>query len=291
MMPWRAALPALLAMLVAWPARADESARPQVLASIRPLALITRALAEGELEVRTLPGVDVAPHDFVLRPSALRSLREAALFLWMGPALERPLERVLARDPEIRALALLPSGAPGATPDPHVWLDPREAAAIARRISTGLRERGLLDASRADAALARFEQAMQSREAAIVAEFAGLQDVPFVVMHDGLGVFAARFGLAQAGALPTTHEQQPGARSLAGLRRTAIARDARCLFRGPGDSESLARTLAEGTRMRIVELDTLALHAPDTAQGFDAFLQTLAQAVAGCLRAAPEESS
>jgi len=289
MTPWRAALPALLVLLAMNPARAAEA--PALLTSIRPLALIAEALVGDAPPVRTLSGVDAAPHDFLLRPSGLQALRAAALFVWMGPELERPLERVLAREPAIRAFAVLPRLDPREAADPHLWLDPRRASAIAGLLAAELRARGLLDEARGASALQGFEAAMRAREAAIATQFEGLREVPFVTMHDGLRVFVARFGLAQAGALPATHEQQPGARSLAALRRVALERGARCLFREPGDSVELARTLAEGTALRVVELDTLALQAPHGARGFDQFLQALAQSMADCLRAAPVEPS
>lgn len=296
MISWRAALLVLVAMLTVRPAHADDlpvhgNGNAQVLASIRPLALITRALVGDALEVRTLPGVATAPHHFVLRPSGLQALRSAALFVWMGPALEQPLERLIAHEPAIPALAVMPMLAAGSEADPHLWLDPRQAVAIAGVLAARLREQGLLDEAQAAPALARFEESMRRREAAIAASLAGVEQVPFISMHDGLRVFVARFGLAQAGALPATHERQPGARSLAALRRVAIERGVGCLFREPGDSDDLARTLAEGTAMRIVELDVLARQAPDTVQGFDEFLQNLAQTMADCLRAAPVEPS
>ena len=285
----RAALLALFALsaLCAVGVRAQQT---DVVTSIRPLALITRALAGDAFVVQSLPGVDAAPHDFVLRPSGMQALRAARLFVWMGPTLEHPLARVLSRDAEVPALAVLPALGVDAAADPHLWLDPRRAIDIAQVVAASLRERGLIDAAHETAALVRFTQAMQSRERAIAAEFAGVESAPFIVLHDGLRAIVARFGLQQVGALPASHDTQPGARSLAELRRAALQRHALCLFREPRDSADLARTLAEGTAMRIVVLDTLAQEAPDTAQGFDDYLQSIAHTMAQCLRAGSSPS-
>jgi zinc transport system substrate-binding protein len=287
MTPWRVRLLAVL-VLLSCGAAADDAA--PVVASIRPLALIVRALTADTLPVAVLPGVDTAPHDFVLRPSGLQAIRAAPLFLWMGPSLERPLARVLERNAGVPALAVLPALGEAAGADPHLWLDPGRASAIARVVAAELGRRGLLQADAAEAASARFAQAMDVRASAMEQAFAGVEQVPFVVMHDGLRALVARFGLRQVAALPVTHDAQPGARTVAALRRVAREQHAVCLFHEPGDSADLARTLAEGSAMRIVVLDTLALDAPQTAHGFDLFLDGIARGMAECLRAAPLES-
>jgi ABC-type Zn2+ transport system substrate-binding protein/surface adhesin len=76
---------------------------------------------------------------------------------------------------------------------------------------------------------------------------------------------------------------------VAQLRRTAIGQGARCLFREAGDSEALARTLSEGTSMRVVELDLLAIRADESTREFAEFLLSVAGRVADCLRAEPME--
>ena len=70
---------------------ADESL-PLVLSTIRPLHLIVLALAGDRVDAREFPGIGASPHDFVVRPSAIRLLESARVVFWIGPELERPLE-------------------------------------------------------------------------------------------------------------------------------------------------------------------------------------------------------
>jgi zinc transport system substrate-binding protein len=274
----------LCALLMFASANADAAGRATIVASIRPLALIVRAIGRDALDIAVLPGVESSPHDFVLRPSALERIADAQLLVWMGPAMERPLAGVIARLDAAQTLALQPR-LQAAESDPHLWVDPRGARALAQAIGVELRARRLLDETALAQHLAEFDTAMQLREQAMSAGFAGLEKVPFATLHDGLGPLVRRFGLNQVGALPATHEQQPGARSVAALRRTLASSGAVCLFRERADRAELAATLAEGMRLRIVELDPLALAARDEAQGFDKFLAGLGRAIAACLRA------
>ncbi|MFM7273015.1 MAG: metal ABC transporter solute-binding protein, Zn/Mn family [Gammaproteobacteria bacterium] len=255
-----------------------------LLCSIRPLQLIAAEIGGEEFEVRALASASASPHAFVLRPSERRELSDARLFLWMGAALERPLEQLLQRQPPRAALALLPAIGPEGV-DPHVWLDPRAAVSMARAMASAIvRETGAAQQT-LDARLAAFEASMRVRKAQTAALLEPLRATPFLAMHDGYRGFVARYGLRQVAALPGDHGHQPGARSLASMRRVAHETGAVCLLRQADDSAALARSIARDAGLRIVEVDPLAARAAD----FDTFLATFAADVARCLTDGPEK--
>lgn len=262
-------------LLLAAQLRADA---PVVVSSIRPLGLLVEALTGDGLHSRVLSSAGSSPHDFVLRPSERAVLDSARLVIWMGPALERPLEGVLRRNPA-PSLALLDP----AETDPHLWLDPRAAAGMARRISAALVAEGLLPQDEAAHRLAQLEARLREREVQTAAALAPLRTVPFLALHDGYRPFVARYGLRQVAALPGDHERQPGARSLLALRRAARESDARCLLHEPGDNLSLARGLADDLGLRAVEVDPLAHQAGAGPEAFDVFLGRFAADVQRCL--------
>lgn len=269
---------------------ARDPAPALVVSSIRPLDLIVREVAGPLVTARPLPGIDASPHDFVLTPSDLRLIRNAEVLFWIGPVLEGPLARVLERLPEVPAVALQDTlGAPGE--DPHLWLDPRLALGIGRYVAAELERRGLVPRAELAPRLAVFEARMREREAAISAELAGLERVPFLSMHDGYRHFVRRFGLNQVAALPARHEHQPGARAVAGMHAAALRHGAVCLLRERADSASLAASIAAQTGMRTVELDPLARETLGGEHGFDAFLEHFSGALATCLRGGPRESA
>ena len=288
--PFRARCRVALALALALCACARAVvAGPVVVSSIRPLALIVEELAGDALESRVLVSAGASPHDFVLRPSELALLGSARLAFWMGPALERPLDAPLERSgvPAVALLAAL-GDAPGA--DPHVWLDPRAAAELARIIAAELVAHGLLDAALAEQRLLAFRAAMRARETLTRAALAPRSQVPFVSLHDGYARFVTRYGLRQVGALPGDHERQPGARSVLMLRRAARDSHASCLLQEPGDNAALAGSLADDLGLKTVELDPLAWQGKSGAGAFDAFLATFAAAVLRCLDSQPDTS-
>lgn len=279
----------LLLAPVAVPAVAAEATPPMVVASIRPLHLIVLALAGEEVDARQLLDAGGSAHDFALRPSQLRLLRDARQLFWIDPALEHPLGPLLARlpgprhDTALLARLGLPARADGVA-DPHVWLDPRLALALATEVDRVLVDRGLLPADRLR--LAAFAASMRAAEQRMGAELAGLQDRPFAAMHDGYTWFVQRFGLRPPAVLALDAEQQVGARTLARMRREVREHGARCLLaERSGGNLRLARSIADGGGVPVVELDALAAGVTDDREAFARFLVEFARGVAGCLRA------
>jgi ABC-type Zn2+ transport system substrate-binding protein/surface adhesin len=69
------------------------------------------------------------------------------------------------------------------------------------------------------------------------------------------------------------------------MRREVRDSAAVCLLRErSGDNARLAQMIAEGSALRVVELDSLASDAPDDAGGYARFLGDFARALADCLR-------
>lgn len=261
-----------------------------VLSSIKPLHLIVRALVGERVDARVLPGAQVSPHEFVLRPSDLRLVRDASELFWIGPRLEKPLDEVLQRLPQpphnvaLLSVSGLHSGGDEAAMDPHIWLDPQLAARMARLMAQTLIDHAILPEPQIRPGLAGFEAAMSRTERQIGEMFVGLQEVPFMAMHDAWGYFVRRFALNQVATLAITAEHPHGARSIGRMRDEARQSGAVCLLREPFSNPRLAQTVAEGTDMEVLELDALALSAPDTEQAYADFLLSMAETLAGCLR-------
>ena len=106
---------------------------------------ITRRLAAGDPPVSCLLGPGDDPHQLQLTPSQSNALRSAKLVLINGygltPALDRlpagirVAELAVPDSPDLKAGS---SGDDHAGRDPHVWNDPRQAAALVREASEQL---------------------------------------------------------------------------------------------------------------------------------------------------------
>lgn len=289
---------ALLASLLAVPAQAEV----RVLTSIKPLQLIAAAVQDGAGSPDVLLPPGASPHDYALRPSDVRRLREAALFYWVGPDLEVFLGRVLeGREQPSVALQRLdslhlrhfdgtPSGdeehdaahRPGSL-DAHLWLAPDNARAIAARMAADLAAADPGNAERYRANLAAFEQRLEQLDRRLRARLAPLAGKPFFVFHEGFDYFEEAYGLRHAGVFAVSAEVQPGARHVAAMRERLKAAGPSCVFSEPPLRPRLAQTLSDGLPVRLAELDALGFDLPAQAGSYEQLLERLGDGLAGCL--------
>lgn len=272
-------------------AAASEGKAPPVVASIPPVhSLLSGVMAGLGRPALLVPG-GRSPHDFALRPSGAQALSRARAVFWIGPGLEsflaRPL-RALARDvfsvPLARAegIETRPREGSGGD-DPHVWIDPVNAAAMVRMmviVMANVDPDNLIPYRRNGAEVLAGLGALEAELRETLGPVAG---VPFLVFHDGYGHFTRRFGLAAAGAVTPDADRPPGAKRLSRLRRMIEERDIACVFTEPQFPPALAAALTDGTGARIARLDPLGAGLEPGPGLYGAMMRNLADSLVACL--------
>lgn len=305
-------------VIFAGSALADEARPPRVVATVAPVQALTEAVMEGRGEPTLLVRAHASPHDYQLRPSDSRALREADLVVRVGPALETFLERPLASLGE-RARVITLMNAPGVEllaaraggvweeeggheeaeaahddgagkahdhgpDDPHIWLSPTNGQAMLRAIAEGLKA--------VDPARAALYQANAERAAGVLAELdreldqrlAPVRDKPFVVLHDAYRYLEAAYDLRSAGSITISPERPPSAKRLVELTRKIRKTGAVCVFGETRTRSPLAVSLADDLGIGAGELDPMESLAG--AGGLDAYAAVMrrnADALVGCL--------
>lgn len=311
----RRLLPYFMFMLLAL---FSNAAGATVLTSIRPLAFIAAAIAEGITPVDVLLSPTVSPHDYNLRPSDLRRLRAAELIVWVGPELEsflsKPLQALTVPQLLLSQLAAIrpllrvdkaitetdhtesPRGSPTATApvvpccthhagyDVHIWLSPVVARQIARQIQTSLLEGYPQHRSRLEANLIHFEQQLIQVEQAIRSQLAPLRQRGYFVFHDAYRYFESYFGLQQRGYFTINPLLAPGAQRLQQIRHQLQQPGVICLFTEPQFKPRIIESIARGTRARLGILDPLGSEIPVIQGSYLHFLTQLAQQFADGLQ-------
>lgn len=285
----------------------------RLLTSIKPLQLIAAAVQDGLGQPDVLLPPGASPHQYALRPSDVRRVREADLFYWIGPDLEGFLPRVLqGRDKPSVALQGEPAltlrhfealhdehedehdehdehehdhdHRPGSI-DAHLWLLPANARVIAARMAADLASADPANAARYQANLKAFDARLDQLDARLKTRMAKLADKPFFVFHEAFDYFEAAYGLRHAGVFSVASEVQPGARHVAAMRERLQKAGPSCVFSEPPVRPRLADTLTAGLSVRMAELDALGMNAPVAANGYETLLQNLGDGLAGCLEA------
>ena len=167
--------------------------------------------------------------------------------------------------------------------DPHVWLDPGNAIAIASATAQALSEADPDHAAAYAANAAAFATETKALETDIAAVLAPAHDHGYVVFHDAYQYLETRFGLPSAGAILLADGARPSAAHVSRLRAALGTANVSCVFTEPEFDPALATTIVEGTDIRVGRLDGLGIGLTPGADLYPALMRGLADSLADCL--------
>lgn len=310
----------VLALLSAAPGNASA---PRVVVSIAPLHSLVTAVAGDRTEPHLIVPAGQSPHTFSLAPSDARALARADIVFSAGGATDRFLERSLdslagdavkVRLLDMEGVRTLEARSGGvwrhrhtgdqdgghqdghgdgdgtthgesadASIDPHAWLDPRNAVAFVRATAQRL---GQIDPGYADVYQANADattERINAIDTALTEQLEPVAERPYLVFHDAYQYFEWRYGLTPAGSIVVDPGRPPGARRLLELRDRISTIGAVCLFVEPQFEPQIARTIAEGTGVRIAELDPLGAGLNPGPDLYPDLLRKLGASLRDCL--------
>ena len=297
------------ALLSAGPAMAG----PKVVASVVPVQSIVAAVMGDTGSPDLLLQGSMSEHRAVFTPSQIATLGDADLVFIVGHGLEAKLATLGGSDAVNGKSFIQLSDAPGVTKlpvrqggawepdsdepapaaaseaegvlgfDPHIWLDPENAKAMARQVAADLAKADPANGASYAANAQAFAADIDRTSAAIVAELAPVKAKPFIVFHDAYHYFEKRFGLTGVGSISDVSAQAPSAERLSAVRDKIIAAHAACVFREPQFDDKVVQTVIEGTSAREGVLDPLGATLTPGPQAYRQLLQNLAAALKDCL--------
>ena len=272
-------------LLGSLPAPAEEPAKPVVLATLFPIVDFAREIAGDFVQIAPLLPPGSEAHSYSPTPSDMMSLSSARLFLYLSDDMETWVPGLVAGAPKsllVRAVAPESSAffPPGTEPegheaeehghgdscghepsgrDPHVWLDPLRAQAMADRIADALAE---ADPAHADAYrtnCAALQKRIMELHAEIETGLAGCKTRTIICGgHFAFGHFAARYGLRHLSPYQGfSPNAQPSPRALAELVRAMRTLNVSAIFYEEILDPKLARVLADETGAQLLPLHSM----------------------------------
>ena len=266
----------------------------KVVATSKPIHALVAQVMAGIASPGLLVDGTASPHTYAMKPSDAHKVHQADVFFRVSEALEpftaklmqalpASLVRVTLADATgVQRLARRDGGTfddggddhhghnhgsgeanPGHGYDPHVWLDPANAKAMATAIAATLSQRWPDKADQFEANASSLDARLDQLSAEIARDLAPVAGRPFVVFHDATQYFERRFGLTAVGSITVTPDAQPSARRLTDLRARVRSLAAVCVFMEPHLPQRLAASVIEGTPARtgLVDPEGTALAA------------------------------
>ncbi|NQU57709.1 MAG: zinc ABC transporter substrate-binding protein, partial [Rhodospirillales bacterium] len=165
-------------ILAAQPVRAEAI---KAVASIAPIHSLLAGVMQGLGEPTLLVRGAGSPHAYSLKPSDAKRLNNADLVFWVGPGLEGFLVKPLAALAKRSGVVQLSPG--NMESDPHIWLDPRNAAAMVGVMVKALSGADAGNKARYEANGARLTTGLIKLEKEIRASLGPVAVVPYLVFH------------------------------------------------------------------------------------------------------------
>ncbi|OGR38259.1 MAG: hypothetical protein A2051_13450 [Desulfovibrionales bacterium GWA2_65_9] len=247
---------------------------------VAPVDYFARKIGGALIQTVVLVPAGADAHTYEPKPSQMRALSGAALYLSAGLEFENAWEpRLKAANRKLafvhleKGLALLPmpdghdghhkAGAKGghgheAETDPHVWVSPANVRHMAAHITEALSKADPAHAKDYAANMAVFANEINAVDADLRAVFNGVPEGrrSFLVFHPAWSYLARDYGLTQTAI--EFEGKEPSPRRLAAIVAQARATGTRVIFVQPQMSRRTAESIAQALGARVLVADPLA---------------------------------
>ncbi len=282
-----------------------HAGEPKVVASIRPVHALVAAIMKDIGKPDLIIDGPGTPHSYALKPSKARLLAKADLIFWIGPALEtflqKPVQTIGAKAQSIELASVnglvmrnirqindFKAANTDSQIDPHIWLDPQNAKAMAQNIAKALIIKDPANADKYQANLQNLLEKLDALTRKVQARLAPVKNRPFITYHDGYQYFEARFGLNSRGVLIVNPEVKPGARYIQEINNRLEQAGKICLFTEPQFSRKFLETIAENSRAKIALLDPLGSNIAPGPELYILLVEAMAKAFTECFSSLDE---
>ena len=286
-----------------------------VVTSIKPVHSLVSGVMEGVATPDLIIDTGGSPHTYSLKPSQARQLQNADIVFWISPKLEafleKPIESIatnalvlqLLETDGVIKVSFREGGAFDAhdhddddhddhddhdehhedETDPHLWLDPLNAAILVDHIADVLSDsdpdnKQTYEAN-ADAMLTKLDQLVDD----VTTELKPVQDRGYIVFHDAYQYFERRFNVSAIGSITVSPEVLPGADRIRELQEKVASLDASCVFSEPQFEPRLVSTITENTNTRTGVLDPLGSSIENGPDQYFQLIRDMSSSLKECL--------
>lgn len=283
---------------------ACEAQQPKVLVSVTPLYYIAKPLLNNVVEPELLIPPQMSPHLYTLKPSDMLRLQQAELFIWLGDALERPLQRSVKKKQYGRTVSLLNShelqwlhyadkdeahedehlhGHEHGAIDPHIWFDPMKVRIIAQQLAKQFCLTYPKHVRVIEDNLHLLLQRLERLDSRIRMQLSDSNTGSIFIDHNFLNYYVTRYQLNIAGDIASLPSQAASVRKMMQIRQQLLQQNVRCFVadkQSPNPVMKKLVSLNEGSR--LIEIDPLGAGYITDEQAYFKLLDDVTTALSQC---------
>jgi len=238
-----------------------------IAASFYPLAEMARNVAGDHAEVITITPAGSDPHEYEPSPKDIAAISESDLFIFNGAGQDPWAEKLELENTAIIHMTENFSLLEGEDHDheeeeghhhefdPHIWLDPTQAAQEVEIIAEKMIEVDPQNAPIYQANADAYKQELLQLDSEYKETLVSCQKDSIITAHAAFGYMAARYGFNQIAIAGLSPEQEPSARKLAEIADLAEEEDIKYIFFETLTSPRISETLAQEVGAQTLLLD------------------------------------
>lgn len=276
----------------------EQKNKPLVISTIQPIHLLVKAIAPSNIDTQLLLPAETSPHQFTLKPSDLRKLKQAQLIFridehfesLLNAALHNPERVVSLNTQNIHTIKLRTYRAPhdhqheqdAKTSDLHIWLNPQNAVIMARSIEKHLSQAFPEYKTELATNTQQLIDTIQAKDQSIKQQLSQVKQRGFLTFHDSFQHFEKRYSLKFSGVVMSNLSHQLGAKHLKSLLSRIKQDDLGCIFYEPQFPQRIVDTLSTQAKIKAIHIDPLGSTLTKD-QGYPELLQQVADSFSQCL--------
>ncbi len=237
----------------------------KIVTSIAPLYNITRAIAGDRAEISMLVPPGASPHTFSPKPSQLKDLANADIFIQAGAGLEFWANKMIKASGNKKLVVIAMTGGqkliggdadePGG--NPHVWLDPARVKEFAGLLCESLGAADTVNREYYRKNYREFAKEIGALDKYLSAEIKKFRIKELVSFHPAWAYFEARYGLREIAVIEAVPGRMPSPKELqaivAKIKKTGI----KTIFAEPQLPRKAADVIAKEAGVSVLILDPL----------------------------------
>ncbi|MGD8117572.1 zinc ABC transporter substrate-binding protein ZnuA [Vibrio sp. TRT 29B02] len=281
-----------------WFASHSVANATQVLTSIKPIQLIAIEIMQNTSSPEVILASNTSPHDYALRPSDVKRIRNADVIIWFGKDLEPFLSKVVEGQSNVLTLSKIEGlelreyqgdhhdhdGHDHGSHDPHFWLGYKPTMQVAKAMADMLAGMDAANAQVYADNLKVFEDKLAAQQQAIAKQLTPIKQDGYFVFHDAYGYFEQDFGLNQLGFFTVSPDRKPGAKTLISIRKALASEQAKCVFSEPQFTPAVVESVTRGSNAKVGVLDPIGSDVQAVSGGYFVLKQNLADSFSHCLQ-------
>lgn len=257
------------------PAFTAGSGKLKVATSFYPMYEVTRLVGGDKVDVVNMVPAGTEPHDWEPTAKHMKTLNEAAVFVYNGLGMEHWVEKTLKNVENKSLLAVEASNGfdllkaeghaqddghghdePGEF-DPHVWLDPTGVAHQVAVVRDALVKADPANQSTYVVNASAYMEKLNSLDQEFKAALSGCATKEFFTSHSAFGYLARRYGLEQHGIMGLAPDAEPKPKEMAKIVEEAKAHNVKYIFFETLASDKVADAVAKEIGAQTLVLNPL----------------------------------